>query len=381
VVRLWDVPTLAPAGVLTGPASRVAGVAFSPDGRVLASADDDGTVSTWQVAEPSKSGDAPTVTVAAAVAAGQTVATIGDGPAVTLWKVPRSGQPAAYATIPDITKRRPADIALNPDGSVLAVAETNGQVYLWSTRSARPRRIGMLTGPGTLTSLAYRPVAGGAQLAAGDSNGNIYLWTTSSPTPQWITGGLPGPVASLAFSQDGTLLGASSPDGTFMRARPDGAGWARFSRGTSPLDPVKASAFSPDGRMLATLLADGSIQLWTVADDGLLTGPSQLTGPTGVATSVTFSAGGTLAAFYEDGTIHLWDVRDPAAPAALATISGLPNPTTVAWVPGTQVVVGAASDGTLLAWDTDPAAAAARICASPLAAEARTLSPSPCPGR
>src|SRR5206468_9433692 len=68
---------------------------------------------------------------------GQTVATLGDGPAVTLWKVLKSGQPAAYATIQDTTKRRPAAIALNPDGSVLAMAETNGQVNLWSTRSAR----------------------------------------------------------------------------------------------------------------------------------------------------------------------------------------------------------------------------------------------------
>ena len=130
-----------------------------------------------------------------------------------------------------------------------------------------------------------------------------------------------------------------------------------------------------------TLLTDGSIQLWTVSDDGQLTGPSQLVGPTGVATSVTFSARGTLAAFYEDGTIHLWSVHDPAAPATLATISGLPNPTTVAWEPGTQVVMGAASDGTLLTWDTDPAAVARRLCASPLAAQAQRLSPSACPAR
>jgi WD40 repeat protein len=388
VVRLWDVPTLAPAGVLTGPAGRVAGVAFSPDGRVIASADFDGTVSTWQVAEPSQSGDAPTVTVAAAVAAGQTVATIGDGSAVTLWKILKSGQPTAYATIRYTTKRqgkspgtRATDIALNPDGSVLAVAELNGQVQLWSTRSTPLRLIRTLIGPGTLTALAYRPVPGSAQVAAGDSNGNIYLWSTSSAVPRRITGGLPGPVASLAFSPDGTLLGASSPDGTFMLAHADGSQWIRLAERASPLDPVKTSAFSSDGRMLATLLTDGSIQLWTVADDGQLIGPSQLTGQAGVATSVTFSAGGTLAAFYEDGTIHLWDVRHRAAPAALATISGLPNPTTVAWEPGTQVVIGAAPDGTLLTWDTDPATVAARICASPLAAEAHTLTPPPCPAR
>jgi WD40 repeat protein len=132
--------------------------------------------------------------------------------------------------------------------------------------------------------------------------------------------------------------------------------------------------------MLATASADGSIQLWTVSADGTITGSAQLTGPTGVATSVTLSADRTLAASYQDGTIHLWDVRDPAAPAALATISGLPNPTTATWQPGTQVVLGAASDGTLLTWNTDPVAVADRICASPLAGEASTLTPPACPG-
>jgi WD40 repeat protein len=383
VVRLWDVPTLASAGVLTGPAGTVAGVAFSPDGHVLTSAALDGTVSTWQVPEPAPPGDVATVTVATTVAAGQITATIGDGSTVTLWKALKSGQPAAYATIRYVASpgTRAVGIALNPDGSVLAVGESNGQVQLWSTRSARPRLIRTLIGPGTLTALAYRPAAGGAQVAAGDGNGNIYLWPTSGARPERITGGLPGPVASLAFRPDGTLLGASSPDGTFMLAHADGSQWTRLAERSSPVNPVKTSAFSADGRMLATLLTDGSIQLWTVSDDGQLTGPSQLVGPTGVATSVTFSARGTLAAFYEDGTIHLWGVHDPAAPATLATISGLPNPTTVAWEPGTQVVMGAASDGTLLTWDTDPAAVAARLCASPLAAQAQRLSLSACPAR
>jgi WD40 repeat protein len=386
VVRLWDVPTLASAGVLTGPAGTVSGVAFSPDGHVLAGAALDGTVSTWQVHEPAQSGDVATVTVATAVAAGQIAATTGDGSAVTLWKALKSGQPAAYATIPYPARHhgkslgtRAEDIALTPDGSVLAVAELNGQVQLWSTRSLRLIR--NLTGAGPLTALAYRPATGGAQVAAGDSNGNIYLWPASGAQPKRITGGLPGPVASLAFRPDGTLLGASSPDGTLMLAHADGSHWTRLAERSGPVNPVKASAFSADGRMLATLLTDGSVQLWTVSDDGQLTGPSQLTGPTGVATSVTFSARGTLAAFYEDGTIHLWGVRDPAAPAPLATISGLPNPTTVAWEPGTQVVMGAASDGTLLTWDTDPAAVAARLCASPLATEAQRLIPSACPAR
>lgn len=359
-------------------------MAFSPDGQVLASADLDGTVSTWQVPEHVPSGGDPTGTATTAAASGRVVATTGDKSEVRLWTVPASGQPLASAAIPVTTSgTTPAgyslSVAMSPDGSVIAIAPLGNQVQLWSTRSPGRRPIRTLTAHGTLTVLAYRPVPGGAQVAAGDTNGNVYLWADNRPAPERITGGLPAAVATLTFRPDGNLLAATSPDGTLVLARAEGRQWTRLRENTGPVNPVKTSAFSTDGKMLATASTDGSIQLWTVSADGAITGPTQLTGPTGVATPVAFSADGTLAASYEDGTIHLWDVRDPATPIALATISGLPNPTTAAWQPRTRVVLGAASDGTLMTWNTDPGAVASRICTSRLAGEASTLTPSACP--
>jgi WD40 repeat protein len=171
----------------------------------------------------------------------------------------------------------------------------------------------------------------------------------------------------------------ASSDGTFVLARDDGNQWARLREADLTLNPVKTFAFSPDGKMLATVATDGSIQLWSVSSNGQLRSASQVSDPTGAVASVTLSAGATLAASYDDGTVRLWNIHDPAAPAALATISGIPSQTAVAWEPGTPVVMGTASDGTLLTWDTDPAAVARRICDSPLASEARDLSPPPCP--
>ena len=336
-VRLWNVadpahpsplgqPLPSGPGAGFGPAV-VLSVAFSPDGHMLASGDNGGTIQLWDVADPAHPrllGQIPpgsyTIDSLAFSPDGHTLAG-GDASSGTVW-LWDVADPARHRLLAPILAGGTAvvSVALSPGGRTLASSSLDGTVRLWDvTDLSHPRPLGQpLTGGGggKVSSVAFSP--DGDTLASGDDGGTVRLWDVADPArPRLLApilaGG--GAVTSVAFSPDGQMLASGDYDGTIRLwnvadpAYPSPLGQPVTSGGA-----VKSVTFSPDGHTLASGSLDGIIRLWSLPQ-------TVLAGGAAAVDSVAFSPGGrTLVSGDYGGTIRLWDVADPAHPRRLGPI-------------------------------------------------------------
>jgi WD40 repeat protein len=339
-------------GILHGDSGPVDSVAFSADGRTLASGSQDGTARLWDVATHTQLG-APIaanglpVTSVAFSPDGRTLAVGGDYGMVQLWNVASHG-PAGSP----LAAKSDTNVVFSPDGRMLATASQDGTVQLWNPATGQPVGAPLAAGPSPVTSIAIS--GDGLLLADGAQNGTVRLWNIADPARpiplgQPLTAGA-GSVTSLAFSPDGRLLATARQDGTVRLW--DVAGQRQFG---SPLTVgasfVNSVAFSPDGRTLAGGGEDGAVRLWDAATHRLL--GSLATASLGSVDSVAFSPDDrTLASGSSDGTVELWDLATAKQPGSTLTAGAkVGSYTSVAFSPGGDVLAAGGRDGAVRLWD------------------------------
>ena len=291
--------------VLTSDGGAVTSVAFSADGRTLATGNADGTTRLWDMAGHRQiaalTGPTGPVTSVAFSPDGRTLATGSTDDTARLWDMATHRQIAAL-TGPV------SSVAFRPDGKTLATGGADARVRLWDVASHRPGDSLPTAPTGPVSSVAFSP--NGATLAAGSANG-VWLWglpapcnCLTSPTPAARLTGPAGAVSSVAFSPDDAILAAGRGDGTVQLW--DTATEEQIATLTRHHGTVTSVAFSPDSTILAIGSGDGTVQLWDRAIHRQL---ATLTSATGTVTSVAFSRDGTtLAASRADHTVRLWDV-------------------------------------------------------------------------
>ena len=282
---------------LTGHAREVYSVAFSPDGRLLATASLDGTAWVWDPATGKHlrtlTGHASTVWLVAFSLDGRLLATASPDQTARVWDQATGDWLRTLTGHTDTV----TSVAFSP-GGLLATASYDGTARVWDPATGDCLRT--LTGHGSkVYSVAFSP---GGLLATASHDGTARVWDPATGKHlRTLTGHAEG-VWAVAFSPDGRLLATVSIDKTARVWDQATGDWLRTLTGHT--DIVWAVAFSPDGRLLATGSVDNTARLWDPASGEHL---RTLTGHTGPVQGVAFGRDGRLlATASDDKTARLW---------------------------------------------------------------------------
>ena len=340
--HLWSLCRDGSRQTLRGHTGEVTAVAFSPDGKILATSGSDRAVRLWDIGLQRQVKHLGITSGSVAFAPdGKTLAIAGGGDrSIHLWDV------AAKCERASLSHRADAEaVAFSPDGKLLASCSWDQTVRIWDV--ATQKEVDGLAGhTGPVLCVVFSP--DGKTLAYGGLDTTVRLWDVAGRCAITVFRGHTDWVRSLSFSPDGKTL-ASASDDTTVRL------WD-----TAALLPLKtlrgagtnltSVAFSPDGKALATGGGEGTVRVWDATTKEVTT---LLRGHAAPITAVAFAPDGrVLVSGSRDGTVKVWDVaaaRDPDVltghNAQLPSLALSPDGKTLA------VSVADEHDNTVKLWD------------------------------
>ncbi|KYC37284.1 hypothetical protein WA1_47575 [Scytonema hofmannii PCC 7110] len=318
-------------------------VAFSPDGKRLATGDANNEAYVWQVSNGQPllvyKGHTSWVSSVAWSPDGQTLATGSTDHAVRLWDT-HDGK--CLNTLLGHTSGV-WSVAWSPDGQTLATGSADKTVRLWNIRNGKCLKT-LEEHTNWVSSVAWSP--DGQTLATSSADRTVRLWDICDNKCLNILQGHTNSVNSVAWSPDGQTLATGSSDQTVKLW--DASDGKCLNTLQGHRNWVYSVAWSPDGQTLATGSSDQTVRLWDVSTGKCL---NTLQSHASQVWAIAWSPDGqTLASGSIDQTVKLWDANTCQC---LNTLSGCTTQVwATAWSPDGQTLASGSTDQVVRLWNT-----------------------------
>lgn len=327
-------------------------LAFSPDGKTLATGGDVQTIRFWDVPTRRPNGRPIQLNIgdySQQVGAmsfnhdGTVLATGGGGQGlISVWDIERRELTAVLKGHTDIVTSLAFDAS-----DQLASASLDRTVLVWDINEGSPK-LGPLPGYGIAGTVLF--LEGSEALVSASDEGVIVTWDTAGRNRlrmgTALAEGASAAADQVVFTPDGRTLAAVVHGEVRLW---DVTTASEETQPGFPASMVKDIAFAGDGSVLAAGTDTGSIVLWDIGEQKELPGPV-LSGAAITALAVPSTDGSRLATVDEDGLIRLWDLSTDWATEEPLFHGG--PVTALAYSPDGEALASAGRDGQVVLWDT-----------------------------
>jgi WD40 repeat protein/serine/threonine protein kinase len=348
-VRLWEAATGRELRTLTAECGAINCVAFRGDGRILAAGSVSGLVTLWDLAtnQPIHTFAAHDMSVLelAFSSDGRRIATAGQ--TVKVWDVEKGSHEQMLRELAAGEGQMWA-AAFSPDGRLVATIRNGGtaasqSIELWETSTGKQLRTIQSHSREAVIDIEFHP--DGKRLAAAQLFEGVVTWDVETGRQIGVLAGHAGAVRHVAYSADGRVLASSGDDGQIWIW--DTATNQKRRALEGQVSDVGTLALDPTGVSLAAACGTPTVFLWDLKSHAT---DATLDGHKGDVVFATYSPDGrVLASCDKDSVVRLWDVATRAVRQTLRGHRGMVF--AVVFSPDGNQLASASHDGTVILWD------------------------------